>query len=145
MGSIEGSLTYHVQTPSRNPKGKLYFMNEWGDEKIAGAVLSPSPPAIAAMTSLTARYPPPVIGPSPYGAVAAAAGQNNSPYPPPAMVIEPPPPGYGYGYGLYPLEQVQEQAELAKKKKGGWFGQVMAAAAISDVLNNVSLPDGLGF
>ncbi|KAL7251916.1 hypothetical protein ACSBR1_013716 [Camellia fascicularis] len=147
MGSIEGSLTYHVRTPSGNPKGALNFMFEWEDEKVAGAVLSPPPPAMAAMTSLTGRYPPPVMGPPPYGAAAAAAaaaaGQYNSPYPPPAMVMGPLPPGYGYG--LYPLVQVQQQAEPAKKKKGGWFGRVLAAAAITDVLNNVSLPDDLGF
>ncbi|KAI8012287.1 hypothetical protein LOK49_LG06G03226 [Camellia lanceoleosa] len=168
MGSIEGSLTYHVRTLSGNPKGALNFLYEWEDQKVAGAVLSPPPPAMAAMTSLTACYPPPVMGPRSYGAAAAAAGQYNSPYPPPvmgprsygaaaaavgqynspcpppAMVMGPPPPGYGYGYGLYPLVQVQEQAEPAKKKKGGWFGRVLAAA-ISDVLNNVSLPDDLGF
>ncbi|KAL7251912.1 hypothetical protein ACSBR1_013712 [Camellia fascicularis] len=145
MGSIEGSLTYHVRTPSGNPKGALNFMFEWEDEKVARAVLSPPPPAMAAMTSLTGRYPPPVMGPPPYGAAAAAAaaGQYNSPYPPPAMVMGPPPPGYGYG--LYPLVQVQQQAEPAKKKKGGWFGRVLAVAAITDVLNNVSLPDDLGF
>ncbi|CAL5395280.1 unnamed protein product [Camellia sinensis] len=142
MGSIEGSLTYHVRTPSGNPKGALNFMYEWEDEKVAGAVLSPPPPAMAAMT---ARYPPPVMGPQSYGAAAAAAVQYNSPYPHPAMVMGPPPPGYGYGYGLYPLVQVQEQAEPAKKKKGGWFARVLAAAAISDVLNHVSLPDDLGF
>ncbi|KAL7220658.1 hypothetical protein ACSBR2_013521 [Camellia fascicularis] len=145
MGSIEGSLTYHVRTPSGNPNGKLYFMYELEDEKVAGAVLSPPQPVMAAMTSLTARYPSLVMGPPPYGAAAGAAGQYNSPYPPPTMVTGPPPPGYGYGCGLYPPVQVQEQAKPAKKKKGGWFGRVLAMAAISDVLNNVSLPDDLGF
>ncbi|KAL7220551.1 hypothetical protein ACSBR2_013434 [Camellia fascicularis] len=154
MGSIEGSLAYHVQTPSGNPKGKLYFMYEWEDEKVAGAVLSPPPPAMAAVSSFTAGYPPPpVMGPPPYGAAAAAAAaeQYNSPYPPPALVMEPPPPGdgCGYGYGLYPLVQVQEQAEPAKKKKvgsiGGWLGRVFAGAVITDIVNNVSLPDDLGF
>ncbi|GMP56821.1 hypothetical protein CsSME_00021148 [Camellia sinensis var. sinensis] len=141
MGSIEGSLTFHVRTPSGNPKGALNFMYEWEVQKVAGAVLSPPSPAMVAMTSLTTCYPPPVMGPRSYGAAAAVAGQYNSPYPPPAMVMGQPPPGYGYGYGLYPLVQVQEQAEPAKKKKGGWFGRVLAATAISDVLNNVSLLD----
>ncbi|XP_028084044.1 uncharacterized protein LOC114285217 [Camellia sinensis] len=88
MGSIEGSLTFLVRSPSGNPNGTLNFMFEWEDEKVAGAGSSP---------------------------------------PPPAMV------------------QVQEQAEPAKKKKRGWFARVLAAAAISHVLNNVSLPDDLGF
>ncbi|THF98894.1 hypothetical protein TEA_022101 [Camellia sinensis var. sinensis] len=103
MGSIEGSLTYHVRTTSGNSNGTLNFMFEWEDEKVAGAGLSPPPPAMAAMTSLTACYPPPVMGPRSYGAAAAAAGQYNSPCPPPVLV------------------QVQEQAEPTKKKKGGWF------------------------
>ncbi|KAL7217521.1 hypothetical protein ACSBR2_010887 [Camellia fascicularis] len=66
MGSIESNLTYH---------GKLYFMYEWEYEKVAKALLSPPPLTMAAVTSFIARYPPSlVMGPPPYGAIAAAAG-----------------------------------------------------------------------
>ncbi|KAI8012720.1 hypothetical protein LOK49_LG06G03229 [Camellia lanceoleosa] len=50
MGSIEGSLIYHIQTPSGNPKGKLYCMYEWKGEKVAEALLSPPLPTMAVVT-----------------------------------------------------------------------------------------------
>ncbi|THF95722.1 hypothetical protein TEA_025315 [Camellia sinensis var. sinensis] len=122
-------VVFELNCCDQNGSGKVIgeVFVKWEDENVAGAGLSPPPPAMAAMTSLTACYPPPVMGPRSYGAAAAVAGQYNSPCPPPAMV------------------QVQEQAEPTKKKKGGWFARVLAAAAISDVLNDVSLLDDLGF
>ncbi|KAL7217516.1 hypothetical protein ACSBR2_010882 [Camellia fascicularis] len=159
MGPIEGSLTYHVRTPSGNPKGTLNFMYEWVGDQVAGAMFTPPPPPPPAFT---ASYPPPP--PRPYGA-AAATGQY-LPYPPPAPVMVmgplPPPPGsygypppppqpgygyvYGYGYSPYHLVQVQEQPDRVNNLGSfrGWLSRVLAGAAITEILNNVSLPDDLG-
>ncbi|XP_028101936.1 uncharacterized protein LOC114301205 [Camellia sinensis] len=148
MGPIEGSLTYHVRTLSRNPKG----------EQVIGAVLTPPPPP---PPTFTARYPPlPLL----YGA-AATTGQY-LPYLPPAPVMvmgplrlplgsygyppPPPKPGYGYVYEYryspyYPV-QVQGQPERVNNLGSfrRWLGRVLAGATIFEILNNVSLPDDLG-
>ncbi|KAI7995023.1 hypothetical protein LOK49_LG11G00193 [Camellia lanceoleosa] len=147
MGPIEGSLTYHVlRTPPGNPKGKLNFMYEWGDQ-VAGAVLTPpTPPTPPPPPAFTAYNPPP----PPYAAAAAATGQY-LPYPPPAPVMLmgplppgsygyplPPQPGYGYwyGYGYGPqTERANNSGSI-----GGWLGRVIAGAAITEILNNISLP-----
>ncbi|CAL5337441.1 unnamed protein product [Camellia sinensis] len=123
MVLVEGnSLTYQIRTPSENPKAKLTFIYNWAYEKL-------SPPALAAVTGFT------------------------TPYPSPAPVMRPPPlpPCYGYPppqpeYGV----QVQQQPELPKKNKVGWFGRFLgrlcAGVVIDDAINdNTQLLDDLGF
>ncbi|KAL7251402.1 hypothetical protein ACSBR1_013274 [Camellia fascicularis] len=136
MGLVEdNNLTYQIRTPSGNPKAKLTFMYKWAYKKVLQ-------PATAAVTGFTTPYE-----------AAVAPRQFNPPYPSlsPLMVPPPLPPGYGYpplqpGFGV----QVQQQPELPKKNKWGWFGQFLgrlcAAVVIDDAMNiNAQLPDGLGF
>ncbi|KAI7997596.1 hypothetical protein LOK49_LG10G01224 [Camellia lanceoleosa] len=115
----DDSLTCEIRTLSQNPKAKLTFMYKWAYEK-------GPPPAMAEVTGFNPPYPSPapVMGP-----------------PPPGYGYPPPPPGHGYpppqpGFGV----QVQQQPELPKKNKWGWFGRFLgrlcAAVVIDDAMNN---------